>query len=166
MRDGHEWDHQKVADVVCHAIATSSTSIPNILKAGYQDNTLPDYNTFARWLNEVGQAGDELRDQYARAKEQQMDFLAEQILEIADTSVEATKTVDSDENGRTTTTTDAVDRSRLKVDARKWLMSKLKPKKYGDRTTLAGDPDSPLELGVKHMIAGSDELLKKIRGGK
>jgi hypothetical protein len=69
---------------------------------------------------------------YARAKEAQADLFAEEIIEIADTPVEATKTTLKD--GKTETVTgDAVDRSRLQVDARKWLAGKLRPKKYGDK---------------------------------
>jgi hypothetical protein len=33
---------------------------------------------------------------------------------------------------------------RNRVDTRKWVASKLKPKKFGDRTTLAGDAEAPV----------------------
>jgi hypothetical protein len=39
-----------------------------------------------------------------------------------------------------------INRNRLRVDARKWVASKLKPRKYGDRTTLAGDAENPMRL--------------------
>jgi hypothetical protein len=39
-----------------------------------------------------------------------------------------------------------INRNRLRVDARKWIAAKLKPRKYGDRQILAGDPDNPLEI--------------------
>ncbi len=52
-------------------------------------------------------------------------------------------------------TGDMVDRARLQVDARKWLLSKMAPKKYGDRLELAGDKENPLELNV----TGATELL-------
>ncbi len=44
---------------------------------------------------------------------------------------------------------------RVRVDTRKWLLSKLAPKKYGDRIEIAGDKENPLEINV-----GSVELLK------
>ena len=34
-------------------------------------------------------------------------------------------------------------RSRLRVDTRKWLLSKLAPKKYGDKLAVGGDDDAP-----------------------
>jgi hypothetical protein len=43
---------------------------------------------------------------------------------------------------------DMVERSKLQIDARKWLLSKLKPGVYGDRQVLAGDPAAPLESRV------------------
>jgi len=43
------------------------------------------------------------------------------------------------------TTGDMVERSKLMIDTRKWLLAKLMPKKYGDRTVLAGDPDAPIK---------------------
>lgn len=42
----------------------------------------------------------------------------------------------------------AVARNRLRMDARKWVASKLKPKKYGDKLALAGDDESPLVVKV------------------
>jgi hypothetical protein len=42
-----------------------------------------------------------------------------------------------------------INRNRLRVDARKWIASKLKPKKYGDRQILAGDPENPLEVNQR-----------------
>ena len=57
-------------------------------------------------------------------------ILAEQILEISDD-------VSSDytelEDGRKVIDHEAIQRSRLRVDTRKWLASKLYPKRYGDR---------------------------------
>lgn len=42
--------------------------------------------------------------------------------------------------------TGAVQRNRLRVDSRKWLLSKLAPKKYGDRLTVSGDDDNPVVI--------------------
>ena len=58
--------------------------------------------------------------------------MAEDIIDIADTPKVGQKTV-SKATGLEVTEGDMVDRSRLQVDARKWLLSKLAPKKYGDK---------------------------------
>lgn len=63
---------------------------------------------------------------YARARELQADALADQVIDVAD------------DIGLT-----PEDR-RLMTDSRKWAAAKFSPKRYGDRTTVAGDPDAPL----------------------
>jgi hypothetical protein len=65
-------------------------------------------------------------DLYARAREIGMESMGDDLLEIADDD-----TLDLDEDGRPNSAN--VQRSRLQVDARKFLMSKLAPKVYGDR---------------------------------
>lgn len=67
-----------------------------------------------------------------RAREAQADTLAEEILQIADDGSNDTYT---DDEGRTHVDYDHISRSKLRVDARKWLASKMAPKKYGDRIT-------------------------------
>ena len=60
-------------------------------------------------------------EQYVRARETQADTLADQIVEIADDAV---------------TDPDAASR-RLRIDARKWVAAKLRPKRWGDSVTVA-----------------------------
>jgi len=84
-----------------------------------------------RWL-----ASDEaFREMYARAREAQADTLFDEILDIADDarndwmekrSAEGEQ-VGWQENG------EAIRRSQLRIDARKWMAGKLRPKKYGDK---------------------------------
>lgn len=73
-------------------------------------------------------------EQYARAREEQAETLADEIVAIAD---EADTVVKDLGDGLTAVTFDsvAVARNRLRVDARKWVASKLKPKVYGDKQT-------------------------------
>jgi hypothetical protein len=103
---------------------------------------MPDKATVFRWLA----ARQEFRDQYARAREAQADYWAEEIVEIADDGSSDTYT---DDNGNVRTDQEVIGRSRLRVDTRKWLMSKLAPKKYGDKIQHAGaDGDGPVKLEV------------------
>jgi hypothetical protein len=55
-----------------------------------------------------------------------------------------------------------VQRSRLRIDTRKWLLSKLKPEKYGDKLQHGGDPGNPIQhqVGVSWMT----EAQAKARG--
>lgn len=76
-----------------------------------------------------------LAEKYARAREAQADYLADEILSIVDEPPKRTPsgTVDSG---------DVADK-RLRMDARKWHAGKLAPKKYGDKIALGGDDDMP-----------------------
>jgi hypothetical protein len=84
---------------------------------------------------------------YTRAREAQMDHYAEEILEIADDS---SRDYIEKQNSDCTTykafDAEHVNRSRLRVDSRKWLMSKLAPKKYGDKVQVGGDPGNPIRI--------------------
>lgn len=114
---------QATADAICAALATGK-SLREILKA----DGMPGRATVHRWL----EADEAFRDQYASAREQGLDVWADEIKEIADTpspGVVVTETPD----GTTTKHADMIEHRRLQVDARKWLLSKLVPKKYGDK---------------------------------
>lgn len=67
---------------------------------------------------------------YARAREDQADTLADEIVEIAD---DGTNDTYLNSDGIALTNQDVIARSKLRVDARKWIAAKLKPRKYGDR---------------------------------
>lgn len=82
---------------------------------------MPSKTTVMRWLND----DEEFRDQYARAKDEQADVLFEDVLDIADNA-----------------TPEEVAVARLRIDARKWMAGKLRPKKYGDKVDLThANPD-------------------------
>jgi hypothetical protein len=102
--------------------------------------SMPDRGTVIRWLANPDHGY--FCIQYACAREAQADRLAEEMLEIADedcSTVRADKhgSRDDDGEGNTEVVFDAVAvaRNRLRVDARKWLASKMAPKKYGDKLT-------------------------------
>lgn len=91
-----------------------------------QDEGMPDVRTVYRWLN----ANEAFRHMYTRAREDQADTLADEIIAISDDGGNDTYET---EDGKVLTNQDVVARSRLRVDARKWVAAKLKPKKYGDK---------------------------------
>jgi transposase len=85
--------------------------------------------TFLRWVENV----DGLADQYTRARDQMLDVQAEELEEIGDQAANAVTAVE-------------VAGLRLKADNRKWLLSKLAPKRYGDKIEIAGDPNAPVKI--------------------
>ena len=132
----YKYDRESAIATVLEELASGRSLIAICQREGR-----PSFTTFMRWLAEEGEAGDSLRDQYARAREVQAEVMAEDILAIADeecTTVRADKHGTQDDgDGKTEVVFDstAVQRNRLRVDARKWLLSKMAPKKYGDKVT-------------------------------
>lgn len=68
-------------------------------------------------------------ERYARAREIYADNVFEEMLDIAD--CEDNDIIETDEGPRVNH--DVIQRDRLRVDTRKWMLSKLQPKKYGDK---------------------------------
>lgn len=84
----------------------------------------------------------EFSESYARAREEQADTLADEIVAISDEPpAEVT-----DDKGISRIDSGWVTWQKNRVDARKWVAAKLKPKKYGDRQIVAGDKDNPLTV--------------------
>lgn len=106
---------------------------------------MPSHDTVYRWLLEKK----EFSDKYARAREAQAELFAHEIIEIADDTSGDTIT---DENGNEKPNNEWIQRSKLRVDSRKWIASKLLPKKYGDAMTLKGDKENPLEIGLAGLL--------------
>lgn len=104
---------------------------------------MPNKATVFRWLA----IHNAFSDQYARARETQADSLADEILDIADDSSRDTY---EDKDGHTKTDQEVIARSRLRVDARKWLAGKLRPKKYGEKIeqTMQGPEGGPIQGDV------------------
>ena len=102
---------------------------------------------------------------YARAREIQAEVLADDIVATADAALIGNKTKQSKgKDGKIQAevfTGDNVERSKLMVDARKWVASKLLPKKFGDRSQF--EPplgDDPLAETVAHMRALYEQRMK------
>ena len=122
------------ADEICEAIAGSTKGLDRLCK---ERDGWPNSDTIYQWINRH----EDFAGKYARAREAQAHLMAAQIVEIADDSTNDTQT---GPDGVEIVNHDNINRSRLRVDARKWAASKLAPKTYGDKMVLAGDADNPL----------------------
>lgn len=113
---------KEIGDEICEIIATSNKGLSTICK----DERMPCRATIHNWLK----TNETFLDNYTRAKQDQADFLVDEMLEIADTCRPGTKKVIKP-TGEEVTEGDMIERSKLMVDTRKFIASKLKPKKYG-----------------------------------
>jgi len=121
--------NQEIADSICETIATSSKGLRAICEQhGISTPTL------LLWLKE----NEQFSIQYARAKEFQADFMADDIVSISDESPTINPTTGGVDSGM-------VAHNRLRIDARKWIAAKLLPKKYGEKLqqeiTVSASPD-------------------------
>lgn len=136
---------QVLADHICEQLAIGYS-----MRTVCKSNDMPAPSTVFKWLREHT----EFSEQYAKAKQEATDAMAEDLLDIAD---DGSNDYMEDENGNSRYNGDSVQRARLRVDTRKWLMSKMKPKKYGERLDLSS------ESTVTHKYEDmSDEQLEAI----
>lgn len=97
----------ETTEYICNEIAEGRS-----LRSICREDGMPSAGTVCRWLAEHK----EFQEQYAHAREAQGEVHADGIVEIADNA-----------------TPETVAQDKLRIDARKWVASKLKPKKYGDK---------------------------------
>ncbi len=134
-----------IADLICAGIAGGQP-----LRTVCAGEDMPAMSTIFKWLGKHK----EFSDKYAQACTERAEWLAEDLIEIADNGSNDWMANNDPENPGYRTNGEHIQRSRLRVDTRKWLASKMYPKKYGDKveTTLRGDPTAPIAL----VLNGSD----------
>ncbi|WP_259671248.1 terminase small subunit protein [Rhizobium sp. NZLR11] len=125
-----------MADAICERIADGES-----LKGICEDPEMPSKATVFKWLSER----DSFSDKYARAREEQADAIFDEILLIADDGRNDWMERRGEEDAGWTTNGENIQRSKLRIDARKWMAGKLRPKKYGEKLEI--DQTTKHELG-------------------
>lgn len=120
---------KEMGDLICDRMETGES-----LRSICKDDDFPHLGQVIKWL--ASNANIEFRLQYAHSRQVGLEVMADEVLNIADQ--EPVKTADGKIDNA------GVQHQRLRVDTRKWILSKQLPKVYGDRTILAGDEDAPL----------------------
>lgn len=116
-----------IAAAICERLAAGES-----LRAICRDDHIPPESTVRGWVVDNVQG---FAAQYARARDIGLDCVADEIREIADTPVIG-ETETSKEWGTEVKRGDMIEHRKLQVDARKWYLSKLAPKRYGDTQKL------------------------------
>ena len=114
---------EELASKICAELASGKS-----LRTVCNQEGMPSRTSVFLWMSQYPA----FSNQYAEAKEQSAEALAEEMFDIADAEGEE------------------IQRSKLKVDVRKWYLSKIKPKKYGERITQehSGPDGGPIETKV------------------
>lgn len=128
---------QEIADIICSRLEKGES-----LRAICRDNDMPAKQTVNRWLDK----NLEFRAQYARARSLHADSLFEECLEIAD---------------RHYSSHEEIAAANMQINTRKWMVAKMRPKKYGDALKLSGDEDNPLRIKQELDGAEFEKLLQE-----
>lgn len=148
-------------DLLCAAISTSEKGMNRICKAIQKENPdFPSVWSFLRMFRDnAGYA-----QQYARAKEEQADVLADQIIDISD---DDSCDVAFKDDGTPYVNQENIQRAKLRVDSRKWIAARLKPKKYGDKVTneMTGPNGGPIPVANLTADDLTDDQLAAIIAG-
>ncbi len=142
----------ELAAVICERLAEGET-----LRSVCRDKAMPDKATVLRWLGDKTKV--DFRDQYAHARDMQADALFDEALEIAD---DVSGDWFTDKDGRKVLDHEHVQRSRLRVDTRKWAASKMAPKRYGDKLQHTGDGGGPIRTEVD-LTGIPTDVLRELR---
>lgn len=130
--------NQEKAATICAVIAEGKS-----LRTACAMEGMPPLRTIFEWLA----ANEDFSHQYARAREAQADAMADEMIDIADNN-------ELDPNDR-----------RVRLDTRKWLASKLRPKKYGEKLELSGDKENPLALQMVEARKAVDAKISRLISG-
>lgn len=137
---------EEVFDVIINRISEGES-----LKSVLRSNNMPAVSTFYVWMKD----GVDKSNLYAHATKLRADVIFDEIFEIADNSMNDFEDIDIGEGVVVRKPNlEHIQRDRLRVDARKWALSKMNPKKYGDKVDVTTDGK---ELKVIGFLPGGLE---------
>jgi hypothetical protein len=134
---------QELANIICRRISEGE-SVRTICK----DEDMPDAGTIYNWL--LDETKELFFKQYTRARDVQAEVLFEEIIELADSSLTDIVGDDKSDSAR-------VQARKLQIDARHWHLSKLRPRKYGDKLDLTSGGEK-LPTPIMSLGTGTDAL--------
>jgi hypothetical protein len=144
---------EELAEIICLRLAEGES-----LRSVCRDDDMPSKQAVLRWLAR----NDSFRAQYVRAKEEGAEAIAEELFDIADDgSNDWMEKLDKEGNPNGYQLNgEHVQRSKLRIDTRKWYLSKIMPKKYGDRIQhdqtikFTDQTDEEIDKRIKELTNG------------
>lgn len=133
----------ELADEICARLETGES-----LRSICRDLHMPAEASVRRWVV----SHPEFAQRYSQARDMGLEAMAEDLFEIADDGSNDFTERENERTGRVSILPDHehINRSRLRVDTRKWYLSKLAPKRYGDRIAMehSGPDGGPIKTEV------------------
>lgn len=165
-------------EVVCDHIITELSRGRSLASICKTDDGMPNEATFLEWVDLDDPAG--LAKRYAHARELGYKLMADEIIDLSNKKGEWVPVQDLDEDGRPLLdadgmpilkkvfmplNSDVIAHTRLQIDTRKWLLSKMLPKVYGDKVQQehTGKDGGPIQMAAVDFKNLSDEELDKMQ---
>ncbi len=128
-----------ILDAIFYVMVNETASLTEACKRAKNDFKLEtlSHSTVLSWIEKS-----ERTDEYARIRELRSDMIFEEILAIADNSTPG------EDNA-------AIQRDKLRIDTRKWMLGKMQPKKYGDKVEIT-DTSTKVVPPVRIVFTGRD----------
>jgi hypothetical protein len=142
---------KEIADEICLRLSQGES----MLHICQTSPHLPVRSTINLWL--LSDKHKEFSDNYAKAKAEYAEIVFDDLVNIADDNCEDIKTIiDKDGNEKEVVDNELVNRSRLRVDTRKWILARMFPKKYGEKSEIEhiGLPVPPSEITYRIVNPG------------
>lgn len=153
---------KELADKICEELSKSG----NLNKVCRDNPDFPAESTIRNWAaNDL----DGFFAKYARARDIGLDVMADSLLDISDDGTNDYVAKQAENGVSVLVDHDHISRSRLRVDTRKWYLSKLAPKKYGEKLELGGSVNiSKLDLSklTDSELATLEALQEKAHAGQ
>lgn len=130
---------RKIADEICQRLASGLS-----LRAICRGELMPSRQTVNQWIIDDH---DGFSDRYVRARDIGLDEMADETIDISDYGINDTYL---DDEGNKRIDHDVIARSKLRVDTRKWYLSKLASKRYGEK------------VEVEQKVSGSIQVIKRV----
>ena len=133
---------EEIEDAICAAIAVSANGLDDICG---ENEEFPCVRLIYTRLIQ----SEPFMQKYARARELQQQLLADQLIPLSDKDRICHKRTIKADGSEETVILDQVERSKLQIETRKWVLARLNPKKYGDRAVEEHD-------GTLTIVNGKD----------
>jgi hypothetical protein len=144
-------------DEICERMVNGE-SVRSICK----DDHMPAISTLMKILR----TNPDRTSQYALAMQMRADAMFEETLNIADDGSNDYMLKNADDPTSFALNGEHVQRSKLRVDTRKWAMGRMNPKKYGEKTFIGGVEDAPIKvqntIDVSNLSLEELETLEKV----
>lgn len=141
----------EIVDIICERLAVGES-----LRSICDDAEMPSQTSVFRWLA----AHETFRVKYASARDSQAETLFDEILNIVDDGRNDWVKRNDPENPGYVENGESLKRSQMRMDARKWMASKLLPKKYGDR--IQTDHTGTVDVGIGALLMAVNGVAKGI----